>query len=418
VRNVAKRAAVASYLSADCALVKADSLSDQGQQKPNIEQLLYEISIFYAKMTVVHRKSPLLGRFGLLTLYYLQSAYDALSIIQLALHFKFEFRIFNRECGMKRRLFIIFFLLLVLLPAAAQKPRITVIPFSSIGLSKSDAESLTLLFEAALQNTGAFTLIEQVKVNDILRMQEYSLGDNIDEQYAVEIGRLLSADQIVLGTVGKTANLYYLAVKMIDVQTGQNLIAWKEQSQQLSALVERLDSITRLLAGREQEGPISQEIVRLDVPLGKYIGTVKGGKPHGQGALYYNSGARYEGEFRDGKWHGQGTLYLASGARYEGEFRDGTFNGQGTLYYASGNRYEGEFRDGKRHGQGTLYLASGERYEGRWMDDKLVGVRSDAPLGKNEGTAKGGLPGFLIRFTGWSILFAGVLTLLMIIFPL
>jgi hypothetical protein len=369
-------------------------------------------------MTVVHRKSPLLGRFGLLTLYYLQSAYDALSIIQLALHFKFEFRIFNRERGMKRRLFIIFFLLLVLLPAAAQKPRITVIPFSSIGLSKSDAESLTLLFEAALQNTGAFTLIEQVKVNDILRMQEYSLGDNIDEQYAVEIGRLLSADQIVLGTVGKTANLYYLAVKMIDVQTGQNLIAWKEQSQQLSALVERLDSITRLLAGREQEGPISQEIVRLDVPLGKYLGTVKGGKPHGQGALYYNSGARYEGEFRDGKWHGQGTLYLASGARYEGEFRDGTFNGQGTLYYASGNRYEGEFRDGKRHGQGTLYLASGERNEGRWMDDKLVGVRSDAPLGKNEGTAKGGLPGFLIRFTGWSILFAGVLTLLMIIFPL
>ncbi|MBA7634116.1 hypothetical protein ES703_41695 [subsurface metagenome] len=78
---------------------------------------------------------------------------------------------------MKRHFLISILLLSVLLPVAAQKPRVTVIPFNSIGISKSDAQSMPLLFEAALQITGAFTLIEQVEATKILEAQEYTLGD-------------------------------------------------------------------------------------------------------------------------------------------------------------------------------------------------------------------------------------------------
>ncbi|MBA7634117.1 hypothetical protein ES703_41696 [subsurface metagenome] len=176
---------------------------------------------------------------------------------------------------------------------------------------------------------------------------------------AIEIGRLLSADQIVLGTVGKVADLYYLTVKIIDVQTGRNLIAKKEQDESLSALVGKLDSVALLLAGEEEDGSESNKIVHLDFPEGRYEGTVKAGKPNGQGTYYYFdtgpwAGDRYEGEFRDDKASGQGTFYFAGGARYEGEFRDGIPNGRGTFYSKTGDVYTGTWADGKPIG-GWLY---------------------------------------------------------------
>ena len=170
---------------------------------------------------------------------------------------------------MKRRFLITILLLSVLLPLAAQKPRVTVIPFNSIGISKSDAQGLTLLFETALHNTDAFTLIEQMEAESILKAQEYSLGDCVDEQCAIEIGRLLSADQIVLGTVGRVADIYYLAVKIIDVQTGQNLISKKEQVQKLSELVGKIDTIALQLAGEQYDESTLSKIVHLDLPEGR-----------------------------------------------------------------------------------------------------------------------------------------------------
>ena len=262
---------------------------------------------------------------------------------------------------------------MALLPLSAQKPRVTIIPFNSIGISKSDAQGLALLFETALHNTDAFVLIEQMEAENILKAQEYSLGDCVDEQCAIEIGRLLSADQIVLGTVGRIADVYYLAVKIIDVQTGQNLISKKEQVQKLSELVGKIDTIALQLAGEQGGGSTLSKIVHLDLPEGRYEGTIKDGKRHGQGTLYFTDGSRYVGEWIDDKFNGQGTLHCSWGDQYVGEWRDHRFNGQATYYYANGDRYVGEWIDGKRHGQGTIYYVSGERYEGEWIDDKYNG---------------------------------------------
>ncbi len=253
-------------------------------------------------------------------------------------------------------------LIAVLLSEAAQKTRVTVIPFNSIDLSKSDAQSMTLLFEASLQDTGVFTLIEQVEATSILAVQEYSRGDCMDELCAIEIGRLLSVDRIVLGTVGKVADQYYVMVKIIDVQTGRHLGAKKIQDSSLSELVKNFDSVAHRFTGEEGDGPESNKIVQLDLAEGKYEGQVKGGLPHGQGTLYSPNGDRYVGEHRNGDFSGQGTYYFSD---------TGPF---------AGNRYEGEFRDNRPTGQGTFYSKSGDVYTGKWAAGNPIGgslVRPD-----------------------------------------
>ncbi len=150
---------------------------------------------------------------------------------------------------MKKPLLIVVLLFVSLLPVVADKPRIAVIPFDSIGLSKANVHSLSLLFETALLNTNKFDVIEQTRVEPLLRALEYSLNDCTDEECAIEIGKLLSAEQIVLGTVGIIGQRYYLNVKIIDVQLGRNLGAQKDYADSLEALIELIDPLAFGLAG-------------------------------------------------------------------------------------------------------------------------------------------------------------------------
>ena len=153
---------------------------------------------------------------------------------------------------MKTKLIFLLILLFVVQYVGAQIPRVAVIPFSSVGVVGQDAQSVSLLFETSLQQTKAFTLIEMVETEKILDAQKYSLRGVVDESQAVEIGRLLSVDQIVVGTVGKVDALYYLAVKIINVETGEHLAAEKAQAQSLSSLIGKLDDVALLLAEKDQ----------------------------------------------------------------------------------------------------------------------------------------------------------------------
>ena len=138
---------------------------------------------------------------------------------------------------------------------AQQKPVIAVIPFRASGVSAADADGLTVLFEAALQKTGRFTVVEQTRVESVLKAQETSLADCTDEACAVEIGKLLAAEQIVLGTAGKIGQRYYLAVRLIDVRLGTNLATENEQKPSLDEIVDTLVGLAGRLAGLNDAQP-------------------------------------------------------------------------------------------------------------------------------------------------------------------
>ena len=75
----------------------------------------------------------------------------------------------------------------------------------------------------------------------------------------------------------------------------------------------------------------------------KYVGEMKGGKPHGWGTVEDRGDGQYKyvGGFRDGKWHGQGTLTYANGSKYIGEYKDGEAHGEGTTIFSNGDKYIG-----------------------------------------------------------------------------
>ena len=137
-------------------------------------------------------------------------------------------------------------------PAYAQnKPMVAVLPFSPVGVSEAEAQILTRLFETALVNTNAFYVIEQTQAGEILEAQEYSLGGCTDEACAVEIGKLLAAENIILGTVSKLGAKFIVTGKIIDVTSGKNIradsvegMAIEDMTGQVNILAARLADTT------------------------------------------------------------------------------------------------------------------------------------------------------------------------------
>lgn len=105
---------------------------------------------------------------------------------------------------------------------------------------------------------------------------------------------------------------------------------------------------------------------------GVYTGTVRNGKPNGQGTLTWKDGDRYDGAWLDGEISGHGTYsWPAEGEKYDGAWVDGEMSGHGVYTWSNGNRYTGAWLDGDMSGHGTYTWSDGNTYEGAWLDDKI-----------------------------------------------
>lgn len=61
-------------------------------------------------------------------------------------------------------------------------------------------------------------------------------------------------------------------------------------------------------------------------------------------------------------------------------FKEGQRHGQGALFYSSGACYEGQWQQGKKHGQGVYVFEDGHVFSGQFMDDRPV-LATGAVLG-------------------------------------
>ena len=144
------------------------------------------------------------------------------------------------SAGRRIRATTIAVLLLVsasLLSAQAARPLIAVLPFQAIEVAASTAQIIATLFETNLVNTDAYTVLSQNERQQILAAQEESLSDCSDEACAVEIGKLLSAEQVIMGTVAALGKKLIINAKIIDVQTSKTLAAGNMSA----ASIEELD---------------------------------------------------------------------------------------------------------------------------------------------------------------------------------
>jgi TolB-like protein len=107
--------------------------------------------------------------------------------------------------------------------AQKKKPTAAVLDFKVIsGISKEESAALSSKFAYSFASTHEYTVVERGQMEGILKEQNMSMSDVCNgAECAVEIGKLLSAEKMVVGDIGKIGETYTVTIKLIDVTTGK-----------------------------------------------------------------------------------------------------------------------------------------------------------------------------------------------------
>jgi len=106
----------------------------------------------------------------------------------------------------------------------SQKITIAVFDFENNGLETNEVRQLSTRLENELVKLGDFKVVERTKIDEVLKEQKLQFSGCVEE-CLVDAGEILGANQIILGSIGKIGGLYTLSAKLVDVESGELLMA-------------------------------------------------------------------------------------------------------------------------------------------------------------------------------------------------
>lgn len=107
-------------------------------------------------------------------------------------------------------------------PLGAKSPMVAVTALQARGVAESDAAVFTETLADVLLRSGKVRVMERSQMDKILAEQGFQQAGACDTaECAVQMGRLLGIERIVVGSVGKVGETYSISVRMVDVGTGE-----------------------------------------------------------------------------------------------------------------------------------------------------------------------------------------------------
>ena len=123
----------------------------------------------------------------------------------------------NRNFSINR-----FFIYLFFSSAIWTQTVIAVFEFENNGLDPREVRQLSTRLESEMVKLGDFKVVERTKIDDILKEQKLQISGNVEETL-VDVGKLLGANQIILGSIGKIGQVFTLSAKLVDVESGKGV---------------------------------------------------------------------------------------------------------------------------------------------------------------------------------------------------
>ena len=111
------------------------------------------------------------------------------------------------------------------LPAQAQSApqRLVVLPFRNLNPSAEDqwlGESFAENITVALSQSSSLELVERSQLELVMQEQGFGQSAFADEQSAPKLGRLMGAQQMLIGSYQKQGQQLMVNARLVDVETG------------------------------------------------------------------------------------------------------------------------------------------------------------------------------------------------------
>ena len=153
--------------------------------------------------------------------------------------------------SLKKKVFILLFVLLFSFIAKADdKMRIAVLTLEPENVSDTTAKMVSDILRTELLNTGLFRVLERGEMDAILKEQAFQQSGCTETACAVKIGKLLSANKMLIGTVGKLGEKFIISGRIVDVEKGELEFSDDVQVYSEGALIDAAKELATRLAGR------------------------------------------------------------------------------------------------------------------------------------------------------------------------
>ena len=144
-------------------------------------------------------------------------------------------------------------LILLLASSLFAKKFVAVLEMDPIGLSEEEGRILTQRLTSEIINADVYSVVERTNLKKILKEQKFQHSGCTDSECAVEIGQLVNADYIVIGSASKFGATYTIDVRMIDVALGNavSTAVYNHKGELDDLITEGIVSVARELSGLE-----------------------------------------------------------------------------------------------------------------------------------------------------------------------
>ena len=122
---------------------------------------------------------------------------------------------------MIRRLII----LLLIVGCVFAREYIAIIDFEGIGVSEGEARALTQRLTSEIISLEMYQIVERSEMKRLLDEQKFQYSGCVNITCAVDIGKLIGAKYMVVGSISKLGNIFSLDSRMISVETGESYIS-------------------------------------------------------------------------------------------------------------------------------------------------------------------------------------------------
>ena len=122
-------------------------------------------------------------------------------------------------------------------------PIVAVLDLAGEGLSESETNAITNLLISSIFETDLVAVIDRNQREQILSEIAFSLSGCTDESCAIEVGKLLAADIMVLGSIDRLGDRLSIDLKAMDVATSKIKGTYNRLFEDVNELVNLMDGV-------------------------------------------------------------------------------------------------------------------------------------------------------------------------------
>ncbi len=126
-------------------------------------------------------------------------------------------------------------------------PLLSVLDFKTDELAKTQVWIVVDVLSGALVDTRRFRVLERSQRDKLLKEVESTTSEAFDDAHQLKIGKLIAADNIVIGSLAKIEGNFILSLKLVEVETGETRSAAFKSFESLNAVMEGCPELARKL---------------------------------------------------------------------------------------------------------------------------------------------------------------------------